>query len=105
MSDFVLECWKSIKLCFIIEKMLGLSRSYVAVKGIILSMLVVLGCLKTSRGISLAFNMLASIISNLGCFCFIDFLQLFGEFFFHIFILSNGTYSTCDRMVYLLNSE
>ena len=41
---------------------------YVKVKGIISSFLAVFGCLKISRGISLALNMPA-FISDLGYFC------------------------------------
>ena len=68
MSDNVLEYWKLSKLCFIIEKTFGLLVLYVKVKGIISSFLAVFGCLKISRGISLALNMLASI-TDLGYFC------------------------------------
>ena len=57
----VLEYWKLLKLCFILEKMFGLFGLHVVVKGIISPFLVGFGCLKTSRGISWAFNMLASI--------------------------------------------
>ena len=48
--------------------MFGLFGLYVVVKGIISSFSVVFGCLKISRGISLAFNMPASI-NKLGYFC------------------------------------
>ena len=48
--------------------MFGLLRLYVIVKGIIFSFLVVFGCIKTSRGISLALNILASI-RDLNYFC------------------------------------
>ena len=68
MLDVVLEYWTLLKLCFIIGKMLGLLGLYVVVKGIISSFLVVFGCLKTSRGISLAFNILVSVC-DLGYFC------------------------------------
>ena len=50
------------------NKTFGLLGLYVIVKGIISSFLAVFGCLRISRGSSLALNMLASI-SNLGCFC------------------------------------
>ena len=53
---------------FIIRKTFGLLGLYVIVKGIISSLLVVFGCIKTSRGISLALNFLASI-SDLNYFC------------------------------------
>ena len=56
------------KLCFIIGKTFGLLRLYVKVKRIISSFLAIFGCLKISRGISLALNMVASI-SDLGYFC------------------------------------
>ena len=64
-------------------KKFGLLGSYVVVKGIISSFLVVFGYLETSKGISWGFNMLASISemgyfyssnvffsSSLKCFCF-----------------------------------
>ena len=51
MLDIVLEFWKLLILCFIIEKTFGLLGLYVVVKGIIASFLVAFGCLKTSRGI------------------------------------------------------
>ena len=66
--DIVLEYWKLSKFCFIIRKTFGLLGFYVIVKGIISSLLVVFGCIKTSRGISLALNILASI-SDLNYFC------------------------------------
>ena len=62
MLDIVLEY------CFIIGKTLGLLGLHVTVKGIITSYLVVFGCLKNSRGISLSLNMLASV-SSLWYFC------------------------------------
>ena len=48
--------------------MFELMGLYVTMKGIISSFLAVFGCLKISRGISLALNMLASI-SDLGSLC------------------------------------
>ena len=65
MLGIVLEYRKLSQLCFIIGKMFGLLGLYVMVKGIISSFLAVFGCLKISRGISLALNMLASV-SDLG---------------------------------------
>ena len=61
MLEIFLEYWKLSKLCFIIEKTLGLLRLYVKVKRIISSFLVVFCYLKSSRGISLALKMLAPI--------------------------------------------
>ena len=54
MMNIVLEYWKLSKLCFIIVKTFGLLGLYVKVKGIFSSDLAVSGCLKISRGISLA---------------------------------------------------
>ena len=68
MLDIVLECWKLLKLCFIIGKIFGLLGFYVVAKGVISSFSVVFGCLEISRGISLAFNMLASV-NDLGYIC------------------------------------
>ena len=68
MLDNVLEHWKLSKLYFIIEKTFGLLELYVIVKGITSSFLAVFGCLKISRGISLALNKLVCI-SDLGYFC------------------------------------
>ena len=68
MVDIVLQHWKLSKLCFIIGKTFILLGLYVIVKGIISSVLAVFGCLESSRGVSLALNMLASI-SDLGYFC------------------------------------
>ena len=68
MLEIVLEYEKLSKLCFIIRKTFGLLASYVIVKGVILSLLLVFGFLKTSRVISLALNILA-FISALGYFC------------------------------------
>ena len=68
MLGIVLEYWKLSKLYFITEKMFELMGLYVTMKGIISSFLAVFGCLKISRGISLALNMLASI-SDLGSLC------------------------------------
>ena len=66
-------------------------------KGIISSLLVVFGYLKTSRGIYLALSMLASI-SNIGYFSsgsvFFCYLK---RFFFYISILNNDAYSPCKR--------
>ena len=58
MLDNVLEYWKLSKHCFTIIKTFGLLGLYVIVNGIIFSFLVVFACLKTSKGIPLAFNML-----------------------------------------------
>ena len=62
------------------------------------SFLAVFGCLKTSRVIFLAFNMLASP-SDLRYFCIsnVFFFQFFIAFFFDIFILDSGIYSFCKR--------
>ena len=68
MLEIVLEYEKLSKLCFIIRKTFGLLGSYVIVKGVIFSLLLVFGFLKTSRVISLALNILA-FISALGYFC------------------------------------
>ena len=68
MLEIVLEYEKLSKLCFIIRKTFGLLGSYVVVKGVIFSLLLVFGFLKTSRVISLALNILA-FISALGYFC------------------------------------
>ena len=77
--------------------MFGLLGLYVIMKGIISSLLVVFGCLKTSRGIYLALNLLASI-NNIGYFCsggaFFCYLK---RFFFYISILNNNAYSPCKR--------
>ena len=62
--DIILEYWKLSKLYFIIEETSGLLGLYVTVKGIISSFLVVFACLKISRGISLALNMIASTSGN-----------------------------------------
>ena len=67
MLEIVLEYEKLSKLCFIIRKTFGLLGSYVIVKGVIFSLLLVFGFLKTSRVISLALNILA-FISALGYF-------------------------------------
>ena len=53
------------------------------------------GCLKISRGISLALNVLASI-SDLGYFCSVFFFSLLKRFCF-ILIFDNSTYSSCKR--------
>ena len=82
--------------------MFGLLGLYVIVKRIISSLLVVFGCLKTSRGISLALNMPASI-SDLGYFCssnvFFSSSKLLNFHFqqWYIFFLQ-------ERTVYLLNN-
>ena len=65
--DIVLEYWKLSKPCFIIGRTFGLLELYV-MKGKISSFLAAFVCLKISRGISLALNMLASI-RNFGYFC------------------------------------
>ena len=81
--------------------MFGLLGLYVVVKGTISSFSVVFGCLKISRGISLAFNKLASV-TNLGYFCSSNvFFQFFKEFFFHTDILN--IFFLQERTVYLLN--
>ena len=84
--------------------MLELLRFYVVVKEIILSFLVVFGCIKTSRKIYLAFNMLSSI-SDLEYFCSSNiFFQFFEAFFFYIFIFSDDS-PLQRRTVCLLNSD
>ena len=67
MMNIVLEHWKLLKLCFIIEKTFGLLGLYVIVKAIASSFLAVYGCLRISRDISLALNKLVSV-SDLGFF-------------------------------------
>ena len=68
MLNIVLEYWKLSKLCCVIGKTFGLLGLYVILKVIISSLLVFFGCLKTSRCIFLALNMLA-FISDLWYFC------------------------------------
>ena len=78
--------------------MFGLFGLDVIVKGIISLFLIVFVALKTSRGISLAFNMLA-FISNLG-FAFVlvmFFFPILKALFFYISILNNGIYSSSKR--------
>ena len=64
MTDIVLEHWKLSKLCYVIEKKLGLLGLIVIVKGIISSFLVFLVALN----VCLASNMLTSV-STLRHFC------------------------------------
>ena len=104
MWDIVLEYWKLSKLCFIIGKTFGLLGLYVKVKGIISSFLAVFGCLKISRGISLALNMLASI-SDLGYFCSSNvFFSSLKHFFLHFHFQQWYIFFLQERMLYLLNN-
>ena len=97
MMDIVLEYWKLLKLCFIIEKTFGLLGLYVIVKGIASSFLAVYGCLKISGDISLALNKLVSV-SDLG---FFRFSNVFFQFFKAFFIFNNGSYSCCKWEWYI----
>ena len=64
-------------------------------KGIISSFFAAFGCLKISRGISLALNMLASI-SDLGCFCS-------GNFFFFFSSLKGFSFTfSFSTMIHIL---
>ena len=74
-------------------RLLGL---YEVVKGILLSFLVVFGCLDTSRGVSLVSIMIASV-SDIKCFRSSNAFFQFYEDFFGIFIYNNDTYSTFKR--------
>ena len=59
------------------------------------------GCLKISRGISLALNVLASI-SDLGYFCSnVFFFQFIKAVLFYILIFDNSTYCSCKREQYI----
>ena len=58
------------------------------------------GCLKISRGISLALNVLTSI-SDLGYFCSVFFFQFIKALLFYILIFDNSTYSSCKREQYI----
>ena len=86
MFDIVIEYWKLLKLCSIIEKEFGLLGLYVVVKEIISSFLVIFCCCKTSRSISLAFNMLASV-RDFGYFCYSN------DFFFSFLMSFYFTFS------------
>ena len=81
--------------------MFGLLGFYVVAEVIISSFLVDFDCLKTSRAISLAFNILPSI-GNIQYLCSSNaFFQFFKVFFCYIFTLSNGTYSSHKREWYI----
>ena len=103
MMNIVLEYWKLLKLCFIIEKTFGLLGLYVIVKGIASWFLEIYGCLRISRDISLALNKLVSV-SDLGFFHFSNvFFSSLKSFSFstmvHILIASeNGIFvKQCQR--------
>ena len=99
-SLFFWKFWKFLKLFK--WKTFALLGLYVVLKGIVSSFLVVFGCLKTSRGIFLAFSVLACM-SDLWYFCSSNvFFQLFKAFFFYIFILNNETYPSFEREWYIL---
>ena len=106
MLGIVLEYWKLSKLCCVIGKTFGLLGLYVILKVIISSLLIFFGCLKTSRGIFLALNMLASI-SDLGYFCsrnVVFFSVLWSVFLSHFHFQKWYIFFLQERTIYLLNN-